>query len=248
MIENPPIYDILTNTCGNNSNQSIQCFEYSSNNTCLKWNVTIDNQSGQITDIQYPDTTDSMNCNSSALNCWDGWTDWSPCAGTCDEAYQWRRQSTSMGVSSCRQPPAYEYQSCNLTNCCTWVYNDSISWSNCTAPCGNGIQMRMPYTCSCGDEYQCPSPDNQFFETQPCETNDTCCTFDIESEPTQCNSTTSQSWYSQKCVCDNSSSGCDISNCYGAPMFFPFSCGCIRNQAHSAVDWKSASWPESNDI
>jgi hypothetical protein len=81
------------------------------------------------------------------------------------------------------------------------------------------------------------------------DTDSTCCKFNVQSEPTLCNTTIDEAWYSQKCVCDDSlsGSGCDISNCYGSPLFFTFTCGCSTNQSLTAEDWKVAFWPEADD-
>jgi len=251
MIDNPPIsYDVTNDTCpsvGNFSEILTTCYEYSSNETCLSWNVSFDEETGEISNVETPNTTDIGNCNYSTENCWDGWTDWSSCAGTCEEAYQWRRQTSSQGLSFCRHPPSFEYQSCNLTNCCEWEFDESIDWSNCSGPCGQGIQMRFPYTCSCDDESLCPPPEFEF-ETQDCELNDTtCCKFDLETEPTLCNSTVS--WYTQKCICEDSLNGstCDISNCYGVPLFFTEICDCSNRSSlrYSVEDWKTATWPDN---
>jgi len=159
-IDNPPIsFNVKKDVCnptGNNYNEVNNCYEFDANNTCYSWTVNVDYRNGKIT--QVGDRSIASDSQCEVPNCWDGWTDWSDCAGTCDEAYQWRRQTTSTGLSACRQPPLYEYQSCNLTNCCEWVHDDSIEWGACSVLCGEGKQMRLPYRCSCDDDYLCPFP------------------------------------------------------------------------------------------
>lgn len=254
MIDNPPISFDLASFCpaGENLQDRTTCDEYSSNNTCLTWTVIL---SPDSTNFRATDRNETSlgDCNSSVQNCWDGWTDWSPCAGSCDEAYQWRRQTTSKGLSACRVPPSYEFQSCNLSNCCEWVLNDSVSWSNCSGVCGLGVQMRFPYTCSCGDDYQCPPPEFEW-ETQPCQMETNCsCRFDVQfTEPTLCDNSLGEAWYSQRCICEgaSNSSSCDISNCYGAPIVYNLTCGC-KNETLiplSAEAWKTATWPDDSQF
>jgi hypothetical protein len=229
-LENPPIVYDLTDFCifGDEFDEETACYEFDSNDTCLFWEVVLDYRNGDILEISERSEMESEECYTSIPNCWDGWTEWSTCAGTCDEAYQWRRQTTSQGLSACRQPPSFEYRSCNLTDCCEWVYDETMSWSNCSELCGEGIQIRFPYSCSCDDEYLCPPPEFEY-ETRDCEmTESTCCKFDDQSEPTLCDVTSSESWYTEKCVCEDSDSSCDISNCYGVPLYSTLPCECVE--------------------
>jgi len=195
-------------------------------------------------------------------NSWGFLPEWSPCISDIHDSLtgtQWRKQfcldkdGSIYPEENCMfsgEEPLFEMRECSVDQSSKnefydWVFDDSIAWSNCTAICGEGIQIRLPYRCTSDNLYMCRPPDFQY-ESQSCEVKDkTCSLFNELSAPTICNLATSESWTSQQCLCEDSTL-CDISNCYGVPQSNIHSCDCPFVKKRLSVEsWKFTSWPNS---
>jgi len=119
--------------------------------------------------------------------------------------------------------------------------DDTKPWSECSVQypqCGQGIQTRLAYNCSCGDVCACgdmslcgpPPPE----EMQPCNNTDICCQFAGQPVTTSScqiiSNCTGISWTSQQCTCPDSrgSTACDISYCSGVPSSGTPPCTCTQ--------------------
>jgi hypothetical protein len=244
IFDNPPIsFDRSQDYCltPDQPDGTVDCNEFLSNGTCAAY--TFEFGAGAVISVSDISTGD---CHYSDTNCWDGWSDWSPCCGTCDEAYQWRIQTTSTGLNSCRQPPQFEFQNCTIENCCFWTYDDTVEWSSCSVLIGDGFQSRFPYNCSCDDLTLCPVPPD--YEIQSCFNETQSCTWIDFSGATSCDNDSAQQWYSQQCSCiselgDTVSSSCDIANCFGTPNMTTSNCT-SENKEEENTSYGPCEWIE----
>jgi hypothetical protein len=217
IFDNPPIsFDRSQDYCltPDQPDGTVDCNEFLSNGTCAAY--TFEFGAGAVISVSDISTGD---CHYSDTNCWDGWSDWSPCCGTCDEAYQWRIQTTSTGLNSCRQPPQFEFQNCTIENCCFWTYDDTVEWSSCSVLIGDGFQSRFPYNCSCDDLTLCPVPPD--YEIQSCF-----------------NETQSCTW-----IDFSGATSCDIANCFGTPNMTTSNCT-SENKEEENTSYGPCEWIE----
>lgn len=110
-------------------------------------NITVAAANGG-TECPLPESQICTNPTPCPTNCEYTWGNWSPCSSQCSGGVQFRvaivtTLPTTGGVSC----PSTQYRSCNDGGCtssnvdCVYTWGD---WSECSAICGDGTQVRSP--------------------------------------------------------------------------------------------------------
>jgi len=90
--------------------------------------------------------TETQPCGGFPCARWAKWNTWSPCSQTCGESEQVRVRTCifgQIGDDGCAAKDAKEQQACKLRDCDTQLWSSWGQWTQCTAECGTGMQMRQ---------------------------------------------------------------------------------------------------------
>eukprot|EP01125_Pyxidicula_operculata_P004565 TRINITY_DN1717_c0_g4_i2.p1 TRINITY_DN1717_c0_g4~~TRINITY_DN1717_c0_g4_i2.p1 ORF type:complete len:1852 (-),score=391.75 TRINITY_DN1717_c0_g4_i2:144-5249(-) len=125
-------------------------------------------------------------CVKIAQNCVSSWTSWSTCSSTCVNGTQYRQLNVTLqsafGGLAC-PTTILEEQSCGPASCDALSINCSYTWpsgwSDCSKPCGGGLQYQIPIITQAAafGGQACPAPRNQQCNSGNCATIDVNCTY-----------------------------------------------------------------------
>jgi hypothetical protein len=118
---------------------------------------------------------EAQTCTTNSANCeWEPWSTqpWTACSQPCSSngsvglQYRFRTVSApAQGMGDCDCTQQVVSQTCNMRECQPCQAGSWSAWSQCSVPCGGGVQFRTRALLSQGDEDNCP-----LYETQPCNT------------------------------------------------------------------------------
>lgn len=92
---------------------------------------------------------------------WASWNNWAPCSKTCGSSESVRVRTCifgSVGDDGCPDDGAKEAKVCKKDTCDTKIWSSWGAWTDCTASCGSGMQMRSR-DCLAKNIQQCSNND-----------------------------------------------------------------------------------------
>ncbi|CAG5111539.1 Oidioi.mRNA.OKI2018_I69.chr2.g5840.t1.cds [Oikopleura dioica] len=129
-------------------------------------------------------------CNEQECPYWEEWSEWTECNEICGNQMTTSARrciNGRVGDEGC-DDKSFKQKSCDLPPCIEWAL--WTQWSDCSTPCGDGIQKRVR-DCKNGGEDECleKDPEEKAVEERECFENEPCDILSEWSEWTTCTHT-----------------------------------------------------------